>query len=81
MFYGTFSRTDIAFDVYLFLSLKAQTRTKRGQGGRKRVICRLIAEYESLTYAKYTNERARHHEQAEDLKMISLERYSSYTLI
>ena len=36
-FCSTFNRTDIVFDVYLATSLKAETRTKRGQGGRRRV--------------------------------------------
>ena len=36
-FCSTFYRTDIVFDVYLATSLKAEARTKRGQGGRRRV--------------------------------------------
>ena len=38
---ATFNRTAIVFDVYLASSLKAQTRTKRGQGvdkGRQRPV-------------------------------------------
>ena len=36
-FCSTYNRTDIVFDVYLTASLKAETRTKRGQGNRRRV--------------------------------------------
>ena len=36
-FCSTYNRTDIVFDVYLTTSLKAETRTKRGQGSRRRV--------------------------------------------
>ena len=36
-FCSSFNRTDIVIDVYLPTRLKAETRTKRGQGGRLRV--------------------------------------------
>ena len=36
-FFSAYKRTDIVFDVYWSSSLKAETRTKRGQGARRRV--------------------------------------------
>lgn len=36
-FSSAYERTDIVFDVYLPTSLKAETRTKRGQGAKRRV--------------------------------------------
>ena len=36
-FAAIYRRTDIVFDVYIANSLKAETRSKRGQGARRRV--------------------------------------------